>query len=95
MKLFFFEPPADRHLRKSREYLADAKLKRVEHEAAAEHHQALTTLYAQRIGRIEFEISQALQGASSAPPPDLPADGDSVLAASDSVRVYSTRTSRA
>ena len=95
MKFSFFEPAADRHLRKSREYLEDAKLKRVEHEAAAEHHQALATLYAQRIGRIESEISQALQAASSAPSPVLPADGDSVLAASDSVLVYPTRASRA
>jgi hypothetical protein len=95
MKFSFFEPLIAKHLRKSREYLEDAKLKRVEHEAAAERHRAMTELYAQRIGRIESEISQALQAASSAPPPDLPADGDSVLAASDSVRVYPTRASRA
>ena len=95
MKFFFFEPPADRYLRKSCDYLADAKRKRVEHEAAAEHHKALTTLYAERIGRIESEMSQALQAASSAPPPILPADGDSVLAVSDSVLVYPTRASRA
>jgi hypothetical protein len=75
MMFFFFGPPADKHLRKSREYLEDAKLKRVEHQAAAEHHQALTALYARRIGRIESEISQALQAASSAPAPVLPADG--------------------
>jgi hypothetical protein len=95
MMFSFFEPPADKHLRKSREYLEDAKLKRVEHQAAAEHHQALTTLYAQRIGRIESEMSQALQGASSASAPFLPADGSSVIAASDSVRVYPSRASRA
>ena len=52
-------------------------------------------MYAERIGRIESEISQALQAASSAPLPVLPADGDSVLPASDSVRVYPTRASRA
>ena len=95
MKFSFLEPPADRHLRKSRNYLADAKLKRVEHCAAAEHHGALTQLYAQRIGRIESEISHALQAASSAPPPDLPADGDSVLPASDPMLVYPTRASHA
>jgi hypothetical protein len=95
MKFSFFEPPADRHLRKSREYLADAKLKRVEHQAAAERHRTMTELYVQRIRRIESEISQALQAASNAPPPDLPADGDSVLLASDSVLVYPTRASRA
>jgi hypothetical protein len=44
MKFSLFEPPAGRHLRKSREYLEDAKLKRVEHQAAAEHHSALTQL---------------------------------------------------
>ena len=95
MMFSFFEPPADKHLRKSREYLEDAKLKRVEHQAAAEHHQALATLYTRRIGRIESEISQALQAASSAPPPDLPADGGSVITASGSVRVYPSRASRA
>ena len=95
MKFTIFEPPADTHLRKSREYLEDAKLKRVEHEAAAERHRAMTALYAQRIGRIESDISQALQAASSAPLPVLPADSDNVLAASDSVLVYSPRASRA
>jgi hypothetical protein len=95
MNFSFFKPPIERYLLKSREYLEDVKLKRVEHEAAAERHRAMTELYAQRIGRIESEISQALQAASSAPPPDLPADGDSVLAASGSLRVYATRASRA
>lgn len=57
MKFSFFESPAERHLRKSHDYLADAKRKRVEHEAASERYRAKTDLYAQRIGRIESEIS--------------------------------------
>ena len=49
MKFSFFSLLGDKHLRKSREYLKDAKLKRVEHLAAAERHNALTQLYAERI----------------------------------------------
>ena len=45
MKFSFFESPAERHLRKSRDYLADAKRKRVEHEAASERYRAKTELY--------------------------------------------------
>lgn len=44
MKFSFFKPPIDRHLLKSREYLEDAKIKRVEHQAGAEYHSALTQL---------------------------------------------------
>ena len=83
MKFFFFESPAERHLRKSRDYLADAKRKRVEHEAAAEHHKALTTLYAERIGRIESEISQVLQARAGSHLSVLAASSNSMLAASD------------
>jgi hypothetical protein len=95
MKFSLFEPSLDRHLRKSREYLEDAKIKRVEHQAAAEHHSALTQLYAQRISRIESEISEALQANSNTYPLPLAADSQSDLPTSDSVLVYSPRASRA
>ena len=95
MMFSFFASPVDRHLRKSLEYLEDAKIKRVEHQAAAEHHGALTQLYAERIGHIEAEISQALQARAVSGQPPLAAASESALAASDSVLVYSPRASRA
>lgn len=61
MRFNLFERPADAHIRKSREYLEEANLGRVEHQAAAEHHGALARMYAERIARIETEISEALR----------------------------------
>ena len=81
----------DRHLLKSRAYLEKAKIKRVEHQAAAEHHGALTQLYADRISRIEAEISQALQEGSQSNLPLRAADSQSVHPQSDSVLVYAPR----
>ena len=72
MKFSLFKPPMDQYLLKSREYLEEAKIKRIDHQAAAEHHGALTQLYAKRISRIEVKITQALQEGSQSNPP-LPA----------------------
>ena len=91
MKFSLFQPPMDRHLLKSREYLEEAKINRVEHQAAAEHHGALTQLYAERISRIEAEISQALQEGSKRNTPLPAADSQSVHPQSDSVLVYAPR----
>jgi hypothetical protein len=85
MKFSFFKPPIDRHLLKSRESLEDAKVKRVEHQAGAEHHSALTQLYAERISRIEAEISQPLPAANI----------ESIRLNSDPVLVYSSPARRA
>lgn len=85
----------DRHLLKSREYLEEAKIKRVEHQAAAEHHGALTQLYAERICRIEAEISQTLQEGLKSSPPLPAADSQSVPPQSDSVLVYAPRALQA
>lgn len=64
MRFNLFERQADAHLRKSREYLGQANLARVEHQAAAEHHTALANIFAERIARIEGEINSALQPRS-------------------------------
>ncbi|MFC5523763.1 hypothetical protein [Polaromonas jejuensis] len=61
MRFHLFEQHADAHVRKSREYLEEANLARVEHQAAAEHHAALAKMYVERIARIEAEINNALQ----------------------------------
>ena len=95
MSFSFFKLPSERHLHKSREYLEDAKVKRVEHQAAAEHHGALAQLYAERITRIETEISQALQARAPSSPPSLDADNESAQPKSDSVLIYSPRLSNA
>ncbi|MDQ3060509.1 MAG: hypothetical protein M3R45_13490 [Pseudomonadota bacterium] len=69
MRFYLFERPADAHIRKSREYLEEANLGRVEHQAAAEHHNALARMYAERITRIEAEISEAFASLSSGSKP--------------------------
>ena len=61
MKFHLFEKNSDAYLRKSREYLEEANLARVEHQAAAEHHAALAKMYTDRIARIEAEIQHALR----------------------------------
>ena len=95
MKFSLFKPPLDRHLLKSREYLEDAKIKRVEHQAAAEHHGALTQLYAERISRIEAEISQALQAGSATNQPLPAAAIQNVRPSSEPVLVYSPQALQA
>ena len=95
MKFSIFEPPMARHLLKSREYLEEAKVKRVEHQAAAEHHGALTQLYAERISRIEAEISEALQEGSTSSQPAPAAYDERVRQASDPVVTYPSRVSHA
>ena len=64
MKFHLFEKNSDAYLRKSREYLEEANLARVEHQAAAEHHAALAKMYTDRIARIEAEIQYALRPSS-------------------------------
>ncbi len=64
MKFHLFEKHSEIYLRKSREYLEEANLARVEHQAAAEHHAALAKMYTERISRIEGEIDHAVRGQS-------------------------------
>lgn len=66
MKFHLFEKHSEIYLRKSREYLEEANLARVEHQAAAEHHAALAKMYTERIVRIEDEIDRALRARSFA-----------------------------
>jgi hypothetical protein len=64
MSFHLFEHRRDAHIRRSREYLEEANVARVEHQAAAEHHSALAKMYGERIARIEAEIHNALQPPS-------------------------------
>ncbi len=95
MKFYLFELQADAHIRKSREYLEEAYLKRVEHEAAAEHHGALSAMYAQRIDRIEAEIREAAGVRSNTGQPVENPGSETLRMKSDSVVAYPSRASHA
>lgn len=93
MRFYLFERRADAHIRKSREYLEEANVGRVEHQAAAEHHSALAKMYTERIERIEAEISEAFQLRSMGCQPRNGMEDDDIRLKSDAVLVYPSRTS--
>ena len=95
MRFYLFERQADAHIRKSREYLEEAKVKRVEHQAAAEHHNALAKMYAVRIARIEAEINEVFQVRLNSSQPVEIAGNESLRMKSDSVVKYPSRASHA
>lgn len=95
MLFYLFERPPNAHIRKSREYLEEANLRRVEHQAAAEHHSALADMYAGRVARIEAEIAEALHARSGSGLPQEEAGSESVRLKSDSVVNYPSRASHA
>ena len=72
MRFYLFERQAEAHIRRSREYLEEANVRRVEHQAAAEHHNALAEMYASRIARIQAEMGLAfgVHAAVAAPAED-------------------------
>lgn len=95
MRFHLFEPRPEAHIRKSLEYLEEAKLAWVEHQAAAEHHAALAKMYAERIIRIETEIKNEHQPRSMMtrqPLEDF--RDDSERPKSESVVVYPSRSTR-
>jgi hypothetical protein len=59
MRFDIFQKSADAHVRKAREYLQQAHLARIEHQAAAEHHAALAAMYAQRSQWLEQELANS------------------------------------
>ena len=92
MRFYLFERQADEHIRKSRDYLEEAQVRQVEHQAAAEHHGALAKMYADRVARIQMELSDAfLVRATTAPPVEALAN-DNLRLKSDSVVNYPPRT---
>ncbi|MDB5742042.1 MAG: hypothetical protein JWR68_357 [Polaromonas sp.] len=94
MRLHLFEPRPEAHIRKSLEYLAEANLAWVEHQAAAEHHAALAKMYAERIARIEAEIKDVNHPRSLARqmPEEARDEGD--RARPESVVAYPSRAAR-
>lgn len=93
MKFHLFENNSETYLRKSREYLEEANLARVEHQAAAEHHAALAKMYTERIARIQAEISHVVQPCITAAR-EQSADEGERSNKSDSVLVYPSRSLR-
>jgi hypothetical protein len=48
------------HTRRAMELLKEAQLARIEHQAAAEHHDALARMYTERVARLEREICESM-----------------------------------
>jgi len=95
MRFRLFGPRTEAHIRRSLEYLEEASLAWVEHQAAAEHHAALAKMYAERIARIEEEMksSQLPRSMVIRQPPEEPRD-EIERPKNESVLVYPTRNSR-
>jgi len=53
--LFQFGPNSP--LKRAEALLQEAQMARIEHQAAAEHHDALAMMYAERVRRLEIEVS--------------------------------------
>ncbi|WHZ10893.1 MAG: hypothetical protein OJF60_001332 [Burkholderiaceae bacterium] len=85
MRLDLFHPRPEAHVRKAQEYLEEACMARIEHEAAAEHHAALAAMYAQRIARLKQQIADALMPYGAAPALAEPAPAEAPKRAAEPV----------
>ena len=47
-----------KHIRRARAYLEEARMAMLEHSVAAEHYKSMTSMYAQRVRRLEQEIAE-------------------------------------
>ncbi|CDS49902.1 hypothetical protein [Polaromonas sp. CG9_12] len=95
MRFRLFGTRTEAHIRRSLEYLEEANLAWVEHQAAAEHHAALAKMYSERIGRIEEEIKNSHQLRPTVlhqPPEDSRDEIEHPKA--ESIVVYPTRATR-
>jgi len=95
MRLRLFGPRTEPHIRRSLEYLEQANLAWVEHQAAAEHHAALAKMYAERIARIEEEMKGSKLPLSMVirQPPEEPRE-EIERPKNDSILVYPARAAR-
>jgi len=59
MRFDLFHTRVDAHIRKAQAYLQEANVARIDHQAAAEHHLALASMYAQRVAWLEQELSDS------------------------------------
>lgn len=92
MRFYLFERQADEHIRKSREFLEEAQVRQVEHQAAAEHHGALAKMYAERVARIQVELSEAFQVRATSTPSMETLTNENLRLKSDSVVNYPSRS---
>ena len=46
-----------KHIRRARAYLDEARMAMLEHSVAAEHYKSMTSMYAQRVHRLEQDIA--------------------------------------
>lgn len=92
MWFYLFERGVDAHVRRSRDYLEEAQVRRVEHQAAAEHHSALARMYEERIARIVVEMNDAFQARAGHAQPVEAVANDNLRLKSDSVVNYPPRT---
>lgn len=96
MRFRLFSTRTETHVRRSLEYLEEANLAWVEHQAAAEHHTALARMYAERITRIEEEIKNNTQLPRSVAMRQPPEESREEIERSrpESIVVYPARAAR-
>ena len=63
-----------KHIRRARGYLEEARMAMLEHSIAAEHYQAMTSMYAQRVARLEREIAEWERAEEAEPQMEIAAD---------------------
>lgn len=95
MKFHLFDRHLEAHVRRSLEYLKEANLAQVEHQAAAEHHTALAKMYTTRIARIEAELNNTVQPRSLVTRQRLgPVGQEGEFPKAESVVAYPSRAAR-
>ena len=62
----FFNLSSRAYARRAETMLREARFAQLEHEAAAEHHDALARMYAERVARLEGHIRRAVPQAQAA-----------------------------
>ncbi len=64
----FFNLSSKAYARRAETMLREARFAQLEHEAAAEHHDALARMYAERVARLEGHTRRAVPQAQAAAP---------------------------
>lgn len=65
----FFSLGTKAYYRRAETMLREARFAQLEHEAAAEHHQALARMYAERVARLQGRHSEVTQSEKAPLPP--------------------------
>ena len=88
----FFNLGSSAYARRAETMLREARFAQLEHEAAAEHHDALARMYASRVLRLESARSDAMRRDKLAALPEETGSADELLQRSDraQLRVLNT-----